>query len=87
MLVISRKLHVRAGLSASVHHRRCPSAASLVDGIRQAVLYSIFVYTRIVFNRIIRNSRVANETLSLLDLHITTLIIRLLGIRARACYA
>lgn len=85
--VFSCKLHVRAGLSAGLQPRRCLSAVSLVDGIRQMILHSIFVHTEIVFDRVIRHSRLTNEKLSLLDLHVATLIMKWLGIQARACYA
>jgi hypothetical protein len=60
---LSRKLHVSAGLSAGVQPRRCPSAVSPVDGIRQRISYSISVHIEIVSDRMICNSRLANETL------------------------
>jgi hypothetical protein len=64
VLVLSRKLHVHARLSAGVQPRRCPSAASLVtlDRIRQTIMFSIFVHAGIVFDRMTRNSRLAKKT-------------------------
>jgi hypothetical protein len=56
VLELSRKLHVRVRLNAGVQPRRCPSAASLVNGILYTNSYSIFVHVRIVFDHIIYNS-------------------------------
>jgi hypothetical protein len=67
---------MRGGLSAGVQPRRCPSAANLVDGIQQTILYSIFAHVKIVSGRMIYNSRLANETLWIPNLHLATLEVR-----------